>query len=139
MRIENKQRVGLVGARGASRHDGSGSQFRIDVGGSVMRSTMTAGTSATAGIDALLALQAADDPVFKRKKQVRRATALLDTLEEMQADLLIGRVSEGRLNQLMMLIGEAREKADPRLDALIDDIELRVRVELAKHGVYPGA
>ena len=42
------------------------------------------------------------------------ATALLDTLEEIKADLLIGRVSEGRLNQLMALIGQARERGDAR-------------------------
>ena len=50
---------------------------------------------------------------------------------------LTGRVSEGRLNQLMAVLGQAREKADPGLDALIDDIELRARVELAKRGLYP--
>lgn len=85
----------------------------------------------------MLALQAADDPVQKRKKQVRRATALLDALEEIKADLLVGRLSEGRLNQLMVLIGGARERGDPQLDALLDDIELRARVELAKRGCFP--
>jgi len=99
---------------------------------------MASGATAAAGIDALLALQSVEDPTLKRKKQVRRATALLDTLEEIKADLLVGRVSEGRLDQLMALIGQAREGGDPRLDALLDDIELRARVELAKRGFYPG-
>ena len=91
----------------------------------------------TSGIDALLALQAADDPLLGRKKAIRRGTALLDTLDQIKGDLLIGRVSEGRLNQLMVLIGQARERNLPGLDGVLDDIELRARVELAKFGRYP--
>ena len=48
-----------------------------------------------------------------------------------------GKMSEGRLNQLMAVMSQAREKADPGLDALLDDIELRARVELAKRGLFP--
>jgi hypothetical protein len=94
---------------------------------------------AATGIDALLALQAVDDPLLGRKKAIRRGTALLDTLEQIKADLLVGRVSEGRLNQLMALIGQARERNLPGLDGVLDDIELRARVELAKFGRYPAA
>jgi hypothetical protein len=95
--------------------------------------------AATSGIDALLALQAVDDPLLGRKKAIRRGTALLDTLEQIKADVLIGQVSEGRLNQLMVLIGQARERNLPGLDGVLDDIELRARVELAKFGRYPAA
>ena len=56
----------------------------------------------------------------------------------MKADLLAGRISEGHLNQLTAPIGQARDRGDPSLDALLDDIELRARVELAKRGIYPG-
>ena len=83
-------------------------------------------------LDALLALQAVDDPLQKRKKAVRRGQAVLDTLDDVKADLLVGRVGEGKLNQLLSLIGQAREQTQPGLDAVLDDIELRARVELAK-------
>ncbi len=139
VRIEGNLRIGNGGTRGASRQAGAGPAFSVDEGTIASRPAMAFGATAAAGIDALLALQAVEDPAFKRKKQVRRATALLDTLEEIKADLLIGRVSEGRLNQLMALIGQARERGDPQLDALLDDIELRARVELAKRGLYPGS
>ena len=36
-----------------------------------------------------------------------------------------------------VLIGQARERDLPGLDAVLDDIELRARVELAKFGRYP--
>jgi hypothetical protein len=38
----------------------------------------------------------------------------------------------------MVLIGQARERNLPGLDGVLDDIELRARVELAKFGRYPG-
>jgi hypothetical protein len=93
--------------------------------------------SAAAGIDALLAMQAAEDPMAGRRKQLRRGRSLVDMLDAMRTDLVAGRTSESHLNQLMALIGQARTKTEPGLDALLDDIELRARVELAKRGIYP--
>ena len=58
-------------------------------------------------------------------------------LDAIKTDLLVGAVSDGRLNQLMAIIGQARERTEPGLDALLDDIELRARVELAKRGLFP--
>lgn len=107
-------------------------------GNTVARAAAPAYTPAASAIDALLALQAVEDPLFAKKKAVRRGQSLLDVLEEIKADLLVGKVSEGRLNQLVDLISQARQTSAPALDALIDDIELRARVELAKLGRYPG-
>ena len=137
MRISGNIRVGNAGGRGTSRNSSSSAVFNVDEGSAAPRAAATATTAPPAGIDALLALQAAQDPLLKSRKLVRRGNALLDTLQEIAADLLVGRVSEGRLNQLLALIGQARERAEPELDALLDDIELRGRVELAKRGLFP--
>lgn len=91
------------------------------------------------GIDALLALQAADDVSTNRRKAIRRGHEMLDTLDGVKADLLAGRISEGKLNQLLSLVGQAREKTAPGLDGALDDVELRARVELAKFGRYAAA
>lgn len=72
-----------------------------------------------------------------KKKAVRRGQSLLDTLDEIKADLLVGRVSFERLDQLSTMLSEVRERSLPGLDAVLDDIELRVRVELAKFGRFP--
>jgi hypothetical protein len=96
-------------------------------------------TQAATGIDAILALQAAEGPLSKRKKAVRRGASLLDSLDEIKTDLLIGRIDAGRLDRMAAILAEARERSLPGLDALLDDIELRVRVELAKFGRYPAA
>ena len=137
LRIENTARTGNLARSGAaSRVAGGG--FSIDMGSEPQRAAASEALAPGAGIDALLALQAVEDPLLARKKAVRRGNALLDTLEAMEADLLLGRVSEGRLNHLMVLIGQARERNIPGLGPVLEDIELRARVELAKFGRYPG-
>lgn len=137
MRIDTV-RTGAIGSRGTATRSASGVAFHVDEGGgSLQRVGSAAPAAPTHDIGSILALQAVEDPTVKKKKLVRRGAQLLDTLEEMKADLLLGRVSEGRINQLMSLISQARERSDPRLDALLDDIELRARVELAKRGHFP--
>ena len=89
------------------------------------------------GIDALLALQAVDDPLVSRRKALRRGASLVDALEGLQADLLAGQASEGRLNRLLALLGQPRDRVEPEIAALLADIELRARVELAKRGHFP--
>lgn len=139
MRIDTI-RTGAIGSRGAAARSGSGVAFHVSDGEDQTRRAGSAASAAPAhDIGSLLALQAVEDPLVRKKKLVRRGNQLLDTLEDIKADLLVGRVSEGRINQLMALISQARDRADPRLDGVLDDIELRARVELAKRGLFPGA
>ncbi len=88
------------------------------------------------GIEAILALQGVDQGAERKRNAVRHGQSMLDTLEEMKRDLLVGNISEGRLHRLMALVTRARQEADPDLEALIDDIDLRAQVELAKFGMY---
>jgi hypothetical protein len=135
VRIEGNSRISSVSGRSATRS--SSGTFQIGEGAQAPEARPAAATAPTTSIDALLALQAVEDPLLKRRKLVRRGNQLIDTLEGLRTDLLAGKMSEGRLNQLMAVMSQAREKADPGLDALLDDIELRARVELAKRGLFP--
>ena len=135
MRIDGNNRIGNVSGRSAARS--SSGTFQIGEGASTPEARPAAATVATTSIDALLALQAVEDPLAKRRKQVRRGNQLIDALEGIKTDLLTGRLSEGRLNQLMAVMSQARERGEPGLDAVLDDIELRARVELAKRGLFP--
>lgn len=137
LRIENNLRTGAVGARGASRGGSTSGAFVISDGAAAPRAAATGAANAASGIDALLALQAVEDPLLRKKKLVRRGRALLDALDAMKADLLTGQFGESHLNQIMALIGQARESDEPGLDGVLDDIELRARVELAKRGHFP--
>ena len=92
--------------------------------------------AAATGIDAILALQSVDGPLERKKRAVRRGRSLLDTLDEIKADLLVGQVSADRLDRLSSMLEEVRERSTPELDAVLDDIDLRVQVELAKFGRF---
>lgn len=138
MRIESTTRSSSLARSGSIGRSRGGTSFLVDDEPTASRIANADPVIGATGIDALLALQAVEDPLLARKKAIRRGSTLLDTLEAMKADLLAGQVSEGRLNQLMAVVSSARDRNLPDLDALLDDIELRARVELAKFGRYPG-
>lgn len=89
------------------------------------------------GLDAILALQTVGDFSESRRKAIKRGASMLDLLEEIKADLLVGQAAPEKLSAMMAQLSSLRERTEPNLDALLDDIELRVRVELAKQGHYP--
>lgn len=58
---------------------------------------------------------------------------MLDVLEELRSAMLDGPLSHGQLIDLQKLLAERREPSnDAALEAMIDEIELRAAVELAK-------
>lgn len=137
MRIEGPSRAGNAAGRGKAQSAGSGKAvFNLSGQQAAPAAANVSGAQPTTGIEALLALQSVDDPLLAKRKKVKRGQSILDALDELKFDLLGGKIGEGRLNRLMALIGQARENGDPSLDALLEDIELRAKVELAKHGRY---
>lgn len=139
MRIDTTNRTTGVGRGNSAGRSGSGVDFVPAGGNAPARVAGNVPAQAAAGIDAILALQAVDGPLSGKRKAVRRGASLLDMLDEIKTDLLIGRISADRLDQLTAMLSEVRERSLPGLDALLDDIELRVRVELAKFGRFPAA
>lgn len=137
MRIEGSSRTQGSGYSAPLRR-GAGGVFEPEPEMPATPRAEAAPVLGAAGLDALLALQAVDDVVLTRRKAVRRGRQMLDALDEVKADLLAGRISEGRLNQLLALVGQARERTEPGLDAVLDEVELRARVELAKFGRFAG-
>jgi hypothetical protein len=87
--------------------------------------------------DALFSIQEVETAMDRRSRGrvIRRADGLLDQLSDLQADLLAGVVPAARLQALTDMLRAKREGVDdPRLSDLIDQIELRAQVELAKFG-----
>jgi hypothetical protein len=84
-------------------------------------------------IDSLIALQEVPDSVTGRAKAAKRGRDILDLLEDIRDGMLLGGISRATLQRLLQLVNVKREAfVDPGLSALLDDIELRARVELAK-------
>jgi len=137
MRIESSNRASKIKDKvGASRSSGAGAIFRPDMGQSAERANSVATNNPVAPVDALLALQGVEDPIFAKRKAFVRGETMLDILENMKTDLLAGNVNESHLNKLLATVQQARTKSDAKLDAIIDDIELRAKVELAKLGHF---
>ncbi|TAN78788.1 MAG: flagellar assembly protein FliX [Magnetospirillum sp.] len=86
-------------------------------------------------IDALLVVQQVDNSTEResRRRLVRRGEELLDGLEDLRHGLLMGEIPKDKMMVLAQSVRSRRENCgDPRLGALLDEIELRVEVELAK-------
>lgn len=110
--------------------------FSLPQGGSGAASATTAasGGAAVAGISALMALQGVEDPLERRRRSIRRGAGLLDQLDELKLSLLSGQSPASALERLALAAREARGDGDgdAGLAAVLDQIDLRAAVELAK-------
>lgn len=93
--------------------------------------------SPVASVDALLAVQQVDDSTSgksPKRQAMDWAEGLVDQLDQIRHALLQGRIPPERLHQLAKDIATRKQNTnDPRLESILDDIELRAAVELAKH------
>lgn len=143
IRIDGPGRAnGIQGGQPIRRPEGAGSAFSLPAGESAARPPAAVLGAATglSDVASLLALQGvpnAEEERERRRKAVRRGFDLLDVLEGVRMDLLGGGVPAERLERIVRLLGQRRPSGDDALEALVDDIELRARVELAKFGRFP--
>ena len=101
--------------------------------GGAVEASVALGVSALGSLDALIALQEVDGPLGRRRRAIGRAGRLLDALEDLKLSLLEGGLDEPGLRRLAATVREEREAtSDPGLEAVLDQIEARAAVELAK-------
>ncbi|MBM3655133.1 MAG: flagellar assembly protein FliX [Alphaproteobacteria bacterium] len=92
-------------------------------------------TAPPASIEQLLAIQEAPATVSRegRKSARQYGHFLLDRLEDIRLALLAGAIPKDQLARLAQTVRQRRERSDdPRLNEILDEIELRVEVEIAK-------
>jgi Class II flagellar assembly regulator len=94
------------------------------------------GSGQVESISSLLAAQELDEePQNNRKSAIDQAELLLDKLDQLRHRLLVGTVSSRQLSDLVTAAGRRRDRfIDPRIREILDEIELRASVELAKMG-----
>ena len=84
-------------------------------------------------LEALIALQDVGGPLERRRKAVGRAGTILNALETLKLELLDGHLGRAAIEALTRAVREQRAMTDdPRLEGLLDEIETRAAVELAK-------
>ena len=89
--------------------------------------------SSVIGVEALLALQDVESPTERKRRSVKRAGRLLDQLDALKVALLGGELSGAQIENLTRALREQRAATeDPKLEGLLDEIETRAAVELAK-------
>lgn len=138
MRVDGPKSSGSVGAQKRGSKAGSGFSLPSYGDASATGSSAGAGASSTVqSLDAILALQSVEDEGDRSRRAVQHGHDLLDQLEALRADLLSGHVTPQRIGSLLSLVRARQQADDPQLEALVDDIALRARVELAKLGVDP--
>jgi hypothetical protein len=122
----------------------TGKKDKVGGGGGSFGDMLTGGTASSApasapqtisSIDTLLAVQGAEDPTEKaaKKRMKARAGRVLDELEKIRVGLLTGTLTLGDVINIADVVASHREKImDPGLTAILDEIDLRAQVEIAK-------
>jgi hypothetical protein len=136
MKVTGPGSVGRSGAASGARPAGGGAGFRLPGAAEAAAPAQSSGVASAntvMGVDALLTLQDVGGPLERRRRAVNRAGRLLDRLDELKLALLDGRITGDNLTRLQLAIREQRAATDdPRLESLLDEIETRALVELAK-------
>jgi hypothetical protein len=134
MKVEANRAVGTQGIRKDGK--GKGSSSFADSLSPVDSDTAPSGVSsapALSGVEALFALQEVPDATDDRTRAAAKGDKLLDRLDDLRTGLLLGHISRDKLAELARLARDSSENvADPQLREVLQEIELRAQVELAK-------
>jgi len=84
-------------------------------------------------VGAILALQEVAGPLERRRRAVGRAGKILDVLEDVKIALLSGDASMDDLDRLRRAVRDERMGTDDeQLEGVLNEVETRAAVELAK-------
>jgi hypothetical protein len=134
IRVNDQKSVNSVGgARGGRGAAGAGgARFTLDAGGQAAKLVAQAPISILGGLEALIAIKSEDNTRERRRRSAKRGQVMLDVLDELKLALLSGRLSPDLQARLSASLRDMGPSGDPQLDGIIDAIELRAEVELAK-------
>ncbi len=92
-----------------------------------------ASTNPLGAVAGVLDIQEVDDALARAARGKLRAEDLLASLDDLRLDLLAGTLSKNRLSRLSEIVQSRRPTIeDPQLNEILDEIDLRAQVELAK-------
>ncbi len=90
-------------------------------------------TGTLGSVSGVLNIQEVDDALSRAAKGKLRAEDMLEKLDEIRLDMLTGQLSQATLQRLSHIVSSHRaEVEDEKLNEILDEIDLRAQVELAK-------
>lgn len=134
MRITGPKRNTQVTAKSkAGKSDAAQGGFNVAEGTKAPAAKGAQAARPLAAMDALISIQEVPDATARRAKAIARAEDMLDILEELKIAILTGTLPKSRVTRLARIVEDARgEVSGDELSTVLDEIELRARVELAK-------
>ncbi len=136
MKVDSLAPIRSATPRRSDRSKANGRGGFAEALGGEAEGSASVGQSATINaVDALWMLQQVPDATAGRQKAVAQGEDLLDELDEIRIGLLTGSLPLATLERLAARVEAKRHRVDdPGLIQILDEIELRAAVELAKLG-----
>lgn len=120
----------MLAAPQAKRPDGAA--FKPELAAPQPPATPPATPNPVQSVQMLVALAAAGPEPERRRQMAREAEEGLSELQKLHAELVTGAVRKERLEALRQWTRRRGRPAEAELATLMDEIELRILVELAK-------
>lgn len=137
MKIERTTSVGSSPVKRSDRSQKSPSgKFAKEVASQDSSTDPVSGAAPANAVDALLAIQEVEDATTGGGNSRARQWGgdVLDRLDAIRLGLLTGGIPVSELRSITDLVTrQCQNVSDPALQEILDEIELRARVELAKH------
>jgi hypothetical protein len=132
MEIKGTSRIESSAIRRKTAAASTGGNFQVSESAEP-HAQIVAGPGPIAALDTILALQDMGDPIDGRSKGLAHGEQLLEILDSVRDGLLSGGIPRTTLNRLAVAVTRRHDVfADPKLQDVLDQIELRAHVELAK-------
>ncbi len=133
MKVDPTKISGVSQAKRTRKSASAGGAAFADMISETDATQSASGAAPVSGVESVFAVQSVGDREGNARKARERAELMLSRLEDIRDGLLMGMVPADRLQDLATAARQQREELDdPRLSEILDDIELRARVELAK-------
>ncbi|HBM90401.1 MAG TPA: flagellar assembly protein FliX [Rhodospirillaceae bacterium] len=114
----------------SKKSDGAGFSKHLD---GTQDASGLQGAGALGAVSGVLDIQEVDDALDRASRGKLRAEDMLEKLDSLRLELLSGQLSQGTVQHLSNMVKEHRtEVDDPKLSKILDEIDLRAQVELAK-------
>ena len=135
MKIEGPSKTsGAGGSKKTGKADADGS-FEDFIAAAPKGTASAAPTRNIARVDALLSVQGAESPTERaaKKRMRERGEDILKELDKLRHGLLTGSMTLGQVIDMADVVASHRERVtDPKLTAILDEIDLRAQIEIAK-------